>query len=72
MSQSGKLLMIAALEIKQWLTECLLFVCLCFNMLGLLEISSATLYFAKRKSETKIQNKRKVKRKTKEHFISNF
>ena len=64
--------MIAALQIKQWLTECLLFVCLYLHMLGLQEIPSAVLYFAKRKSETKIQNKRKVKHKTKERFITVF
>ena len=70
MAQSGKLVMIAALRIKQSVMECLLFVCLHFHMLGFSEIPSAALYFAKRKSEFKIQNKTKVKHKTKKRFIT--
>ena len=65
MSQIGNLLMVAALQIKQWVTECLLFVCLYFHMLDLYEKTLAALYFAKTKSETKTQNKLKVKHKNK-------
>ena len=72
MSQNGKLVMIALLQIKKWVTECLFFVCLYFHLLDLWEILSAALYFTSRKSKTKNQNQRKVKHKTKERFITVF
>ena len=66
MSQSGKLVMIAALQIKQWVTGLFLYVYIfiCWVCKKFLQLHYTL------QSETKIQNKRKVKHKTKERFIS--
>ena len=60
MSQSGKLVMIAALQIKQLVTECLLY----FHVLGLWEIPAAALYVILCKKENWNENTKQMKSET--------